>query len=109
MLSCGLWRVLSPGKQSSGPGAAGSCGAESRLDTTKTRKHNETDWLAAAAQAVRVQSAGSTGPRPQWAGPAVCPGWAGADNTQETGQGTPGVRARGCQGAHADLETLGSD
>ena len=42
------WRVLSPGKQSSGPpGAAGSCGALSRLDTTKTRKHNETDWLAA--------------------------------------------------------------
>lgn len=85
MLSCGVWRVLSPGKQSSGPGAAGSCGAESRLDSTKTRKHNETDWLAAGS----AGRESGEGPRPQ-SGPGRLSALAGLELTQD--RGTPGVR-----------------
>ena len=89
-VDCGVWRVLSPGKQSSGPGAAGSCGAESRLDTTKTRKHNETDWLAAGSAG--RESAECRQHRPP---PTVCPGRlsvrAGRGLTQDRGHQGCGV------------------
>ena len=108
MLSCGV--MACPESWETEFRAARSCW---ELRSSVKVRHNENqetqrNRLAGSGLAGSLGSLGP-GPPPTPLPPPDCgqvrAGWAGAD----TGQGTRGVRGAGLPGAHADLETLGSD